>query len=139
MKLIPTLALVTLGALMALPHAQAQDMALKAKIPFGFSVASKPLPPGEYIISSPTRGLIRFASTTTDAAAMVATVRGFHDHGRNSKIVFERYGDRYFLRRVDCPVAASINVEIPEWKAEKKARLQEAKLDRGEEILISAE
>ncbi len=137
MKRIPTLSLIILAALSAIP-AIAQGVVLKADIPFGFTVGDTYMPAGQYIISSPYAGIVRVANETKNVAATVSDIHDFNDPGRGSKLVFEKYGERYFLHHVLCPTTASLNVDIPEWNGEKKARTREAKLDHGEQILIAA-
>lgn len=138
MKWIPTLALLTLMVLIALPGAMAQGVALKADIPFAFTVGDTPLPAGEYTVSAPVAGLIRIANEQTGDAATVSISHGNHDSGRDSKLLFNRYGDRYFLHRIFCPTTNAMNVDIPVWSREKKARSLEARLDTGEQILVAA-
>lgn len=136
MKRIPTLSLIILAALSAIP-AIAQGVELKADVPFGFTVGDTYMPAGHYTLSSPVSGIVRVANDDTNAATTVSDTHGFADPGHGSKLVFEKYGERYFLHHVLCPTTVSLNVDIPEWKSEKKAR-REAKLDRGEQILIAA-
>jgi hypothetical protein len=138
MKRIPALVLIALAVLITVPGALAQGVALKANIPFGFNVGDTPMPPGDYTISSPVSGLIRIANDRNRAETAVAVRRGVHDSGPDSKLVFERYGGLYFLNRIHCPITSSMNVEIPEWNAEKKARSREAKLDIGERVVVAA-
>lgn len=137
MKRIPTLSLIILAALSAIP-AIAQGVVLKADVPFGFTVGDTYLPAGHYTVSSPSSGIIRVANEDTNGAATVSTIHGFKDPGNGSKLVFEKWGERYFLHHVLCPTTASMNVDIPEWNAEKRARTREAKLEHGEQILIAA-
>ena len=139
MKRIPTLPLLILAALSAIPAAQAQSVVLKADVPFGFSVGDTAMPAGEYSISAPYSGVLRIANDTKNIAATVASLHGYVDPGKGSKLVFQKYGNRYFLHRVLCPTTTSMNVDIPTWNAEKIARrTREAKLDQGETILIAA-
>jgi hypothetical protein len=137
MKRIPTLSLIILAALSAIP-AIAQGVVLKADVPFGFNVGDTYMPAGHYTLSSPDSGIVRVANNDSNAAATVSTIHGNTDPGHGSKLVFEKFGDRYFLHGILCPTTVSLNVNIPSWKAEKRARSQEAKLDRGETILIAA-
>ena len=137
MKRIPTLSLIILAALTAIP-AIAQGVVLKADIPFGFTVGDTYLPAGHYTLSSPMSGIVRVANENTNAVSTVSTTHGFTDPGHASKLVFEKYGDRYFLHHVLCPTTVSLNVDIPEWNGEKRTRAREAKLEHGEQILIAA-
>ena len=137
MKRILALALLAIAALIALPGAQAQ-VALKVDIPFAFTVGDTPLPAGAYTVSSPLSGLIRITNDSTHDMATVGTSHGSHDAGRNSKLQFNRYGDRYFLHRIFCPASVAMNVDIAVWSREKKARSMEAKLNNSEQILVAA-
>jgi hypothetical protein len=137
MKRIPTLSLIILAALSAIP-AIAQGVVLKADIPFGFTVGDTYMPAGHYTLSSPVSGVVRVSNNESNAASTVSTTHGNTDPGHGSKLVFEKYGERYFLHRVLCPTTVSMNVDIPEWNSEKRARTREAKLEHGEPILVAA-
>jgi hypothetical protein len=54
-------------------------------------------------------------------------------------LVFDKYGNQYFLRHVLCPTVASLNVDLAQGKAEKKAhsRSLEANLHNPEETLVA--
>jgi hypothetical protein len=138
MKWFPTLALLTLVVLIALPGAMAQGVALKADIPFAFTVGDTPLPAGEYTISSPLSGVVRISNDRTRDTATVGTSHGNHDAGHSPKLQFNRYGDRFFLHRIYCSSAVAMNVDIAVWSREKKARSMEARLNQSEQILVAA-
>jgi hypothetical protein len=139
MKRIPTLALFALAVLTAIPGAMAQDAAVKAKIPFGFAVGQTYMPAGEYTISSPVSGFVRIANNSSNLAAMAPARHAFPGSPSDSKLVFERYGDRYFLHRVLCPTTSRLTVDLTPGKWEKTVQGHEAKLDQGEEVLVAAE
>ncbi len=72
-----------------------------ADIPFEFSLANKVMPAGHYeITTSPTYVLV--SSYATGAAAFSAANRDAEAYSRGSegKLVFNRYGDKYFLAAV---------------------------------------
>ena len=71
MKRIPTLSLIILAALSAIP-AIAQGVVLKADVPFGFTVGDTYMPAGHYRLSSPSSGVIRVANEDTNAASTTA-------------------------------------------------------------------
>jgi hypothetical protein len=70
-----------------------------ADIPFSFSVNGATLPPGEYRISPgvPAPGLVVLRGTRAVLAVTIPT--GIRDD-REPHLVFQRYGDEYFLREV---------------------------------------
>lgn len=138
MKLFPAVALLSLVAVSAIHGASAQDRALKANIPFNFTIGESSLPAGRYIISAPVAGLVRVVSEDRRLTATVVASKGYNETKGSSKLVFDKYEDQYFLHRIICPTAGRMNVEIAAWKSEKRARSREAKLETGEHILVAA-
>jgi hypothetical protein len=130
MKRITTLALLSVAVLIAVPVTNAQ-VQLKANVPFAFTAADKPLPAGEYTISSPDRGLVRLVSSEQGAIATVPVAKSYTDPSGKNLLVFAKYGNQYFLRQVLSPTTERLNVNIPMFNREKKAR-------SGEGILIAA-
>jgi hypothetical protein len=140
MKRISALALLAIASMAACSGAIGQQPALKATIPFDFAVGDNWMPAGEYTISAPYRHVVQLRSADLTKTATIVSLQS-HDESRSgSKLVFDKYGDQYFLRSVLCPSIASLNLEVAQWKAEKKARSRflEATLHNGEEILVAA-
>jgi len=74
---------------------------LKADIPFKFTVGDTQLPSGEYFVKKLHSGVIQVQGKSS---AFVMTTGG--DGGNTSggsKLVFNRYGDQYFLSRIWAP------------------------------------
>jgi len=140
MKRISALALLTIASMATCTGAIGQQSVIKAKIPFDFTVGNTWMPAGEYTISSPERQIIQVRSADLAKTARIASSQSFHESGSGSKLVFDKYGDQYFLHRVLCPSAASLNLDLTKGKAEKNARSHslEAKLPNGEEVLVAA-
>ena len=92
---------LTLVAVLMVPAAQAQTITLKADIPFDFVVGEKRLPQGEYLVKpfSPTATMIQSNDTRSSAIVLTSAVSApkAMDVG---KLVFNRYGDQYFLSRI---------------------------------------
>ena len=140
MKRISTIGLLTIASLAACTGAIAQQPALKANIPFDFTVGDTWMPAGEYTISLPLRQIVQLRSADLAKTATIATSQSFHESDSGSKLVFDKYGDQYFLHRVLCPTVTSLNLDLPQGKAEKQARSRslEAKLHNGEETMVAA-
>jgi hypothetical protein len=68
------------------------------------------------------------------------STHSYNESDSGSKLVFDKYGDQYFLHRVLCPSITSLNLDVPQGAAARKARSRflEAKLYKGEEILVAA-
>jgi hypothetical protein len=90
-------------ALAVTTFASAQTIKVKVKVPFGFIVNRATLPAGEYVVQSVddlgkvlairdldtnTTNLVAFNSCTSLVSAS------------QSKLIFHRYGDRYFLNQI---------------------------------------
>ena len=92
---------LTLVAWLMVPATQAQSIMLKADIPFNFVVGDKQLPSGEYHVKQLQPGVIQVQDKVTRSSAIVMTT-GVQT-GKTSdvgKLVFNRYGDNYFLSRI---------------------------------------
>ena len=97
------MSLATLGLLALLATGSAfGQQGMTFDIPFEFRVGTSVMPAGEYkVTQSPNSGLTNIACETCKVDVRVLT----HTGGRNgapnqSRLVFNRYGDRYFLASV---------------------------------------
>ena len=75
---------------------------VKANIPFDFTVANKTLPAGAYTVApTSTQGvsLIRCEDCRASELFLTNSVQARREQGQ-TKLVFRRYGDRYFLAQV---------------------------------------
>jgi len=140
MNRISAIGLLTIASLATCTGAIAQQPALRANIPFDFTVGNTWMPAGEYTITSPYQHLVQLRGADLANTASIVSLQSYEESGSGSKLVFDKYGERYFLHRVLCPSTASLNLEIPQGKAEKRARSRslEAKLHNGEETMVAA-
>ena len=138
MNRISAIGLLTIASLATCTGAIAQQ--LKANIPFDFTVGNTWMPAGEYTISSPLHQVVQVRSVDLSKIATIVGSQGYNESSSGNKLVFDKYGEQYFLHRVLCPSTASLNLEIPQGKAEKRARSRslEAKLHNGEETMVAA-
>jgi hypothetical protein len=102
--MIRTLVTVTLVVSSVSILAVAQNRPLvRAKIPFGFTVANKQLPAGNYTISRTANSnqivLIR-SEKGGDAVYSLSNSRQASSVSGETKLVFRRYGDQYFLSQM---------------------------------------
>jgi len=103
-RIISKLMVLILLSVAGVGVAQAQvTERLKANIPFSFYVGDKQLPAGEYVIQvkDPLVGVIEVSSVRGKEVALCTT----HNARMNSapahgELIFDRYGDMYFLERV---------------------------------------
>lgn len=126
-----------LASLFAAGHASAQDHVIKADIPFDFTVGGKLLPSGTYLVTSSTD--MSHVIQIRDPQGSVAVFSSAYDSGNESKtnkLIFNRYGDQYFLSEVLCS-SAHMNVQIPRSKLEKRVRSQEAQLQSDNQTFVA--
>ena len=75
---------------------------MKVNIPFAFGVEDHSLPAGEYLVFTVTpERSIRIVSTDGKHSAIVNTLPNYASlPSENSRLVFHRYGNEYFLAQV---------------------------------------
>jgi hypothetical protein len=102
------------------PATQAQSIMLKADIPFDFLVGDKRLPSGQYHVKSLNPVLTQIESKDARSTAIVLTTgmqaAKISDVG---KLVFNRYGDQYFLSKIWAPSSNS-GRELPKSHLERE-------------------
>lgn len=99
---IPLTVLILAGALATSAQAQSGSaQRIVASIPFTFNVGKTSLPAGKYTITvlNPTsdRRILQVRSANGRSSAMIMTTGVIGDISENSKLVFERDGDRYYF------------------------------------------
>ena len=99
---IPLTVIILAGALATSVQAQSgSSQRIIASIPFTFNVGKTSLPAGKYTITvlNPTsdRRILQVRSANGRSSAMVMTTGVIGDVSENSKLVFEREGDRYYF------------------------------------------
>jgi len=127
MKRITAIALFAAATTLGLGTAFAQGYAVRATMPFDFTVGSKTLPAGNYKINNFHSDLIEIQNLDKDASVLSVT---FSDDAQSKNggavLIFDKCGDQYFLREVLAGSAGSMNVNLPLSKAEQRARQQES-------------
>ena len=134
MKQFPVTALLILAGACTAASLQAQSHEVRADIPFSFAVGSKQLPAGHYTFLTGPSDTIVTRNTDNEAVILSRTEKAFHAVGYLNVLVFNKYGDDYFLREIRCPSIA-MNVEIPKSKLEKQIRVQAAWLGSNQTLL----
>ncbi len=102
---------------------------IRAEIPFDFMVGNKRLPKGEYLIESVgDSGTLTIRHAKRGKAVTFNTIRHKPTDSPKSKLVFNRYGDQYFLARIWDGSSETV-LKLNKSKAEKRI----AKLAKKEE------
>lgn len=138
MKRIGAIALLTIVTLVAATGLVAQQPVLKANIPFNFTVGDTSMPAGEYTISSVESRMVKIESADRQHVGWVAALRSHQESETGSQLVFDKYGEFYFLHRILSPTLTSLNLDVVSGKVEKRVRTQEVQLQTGEQTLVAA-
>lgn len=138
MKPTRAIALLSVALLSATTGVLAQERAVMANVPFKFMVGTKLLPAGKYTISSPLSGVVQIKSADGQIASRLVAVQSYHESNGGTELIFNRYGDRYFLHRILCPSTSRLNLDVPSSKSERKSRMREVKLQGDEQTLVAA-
>jgi hypothetical protein len=134
MKRFSVMALVVLGGAFTAASMQAQNHEVRADLPFSFAVGSKQFPAGHYTFLTGPRYTTVIPNTGNEILILSRTEEAFHAVGYLNILVFNKYGDDYFLREIRSPSIA-MNVEIPQSKLEKQIRVQAAGLGPNQTLL----
>ena len=90
------------AAVLAAPAVRADDVTVKAKVPFDFQVGDRQLPSGEYrfVLRADPAMLLVYSAQTGQHLATV--LRGPLAGGREarSQLAFDRHGKQHFLKSV---------------------------------------
>jgi hypothetical protein len=97
-QIVRTLSVVLLAA--AGVFAQGSQK-LNVQIPFGFHIGNTNLPAGSYIVDEAAQHVLRLRSADAKSSVMIQSLRVEKlDPSPVGKLVFNRYGDEYFLSQV---------------------------------------
>jgi hypothetical protein len=111
---------LTIGSLASAPHALAQSTAMaEVTIPFTFQTDHQTFAAGTYRIDRESDHVVLLKGPGNSYGLIVmndAVNLRLADHG---KLVFDRYGDKYFLRQI-WTAGTSIGLECPKSRAEKQ-------------------
>ena len=121
-------AVPALAALLATPMVFAQDEYLKANIPFDFVVSNRTLPAGTYTVQCKGGSHSVILRGVDVKAALIAITQSTSAAKlpREGMLIFNRYGNSYFLAEVWRPGNPNGNA-LPKSKTEREVAAQAAK------------
>jgi len=116
-RTLVTFSAASLFVVFAGARAQAQTPILKVEIPFAFTAGLKEMPAGTYDVMRPdgTQSMIEVRGLNGGAFALSPT-REASTGNEETRLVFDRYDNKYFLRAVWFP--GEDGYALPETKAE---------------------
>jgi len=140
---IPMAIIILAGVLTA--GAQAQTSSAQkviATIPFEFNVGETRLPAGKYTITvaNPTsdRKILQIRNANGRSSAMVVTTNVLGNAADDTKVVFHRYGDRYFFAQAQIAGDATSLAAIKS-KAERAEKQTLARARKKSVVVILGE
>ncbi len=136
MKRITAVILFSIATFITTGSALAQAQTIEAKIPFAFIVHSRVLPAGTYRIHSVGANLVEVRAKDNSVAETSTTYTDNNGSGTDNTVIFNKYGDQYFLREILCD-SAIIRSTLPASKLEKLVQIQEARLRITEQTVAS--
>jgi len=119
----------------AIAAASAQTIA-KADIPFSFRVGSAQMPAGEYNIKIPEAGQVWIGEVNGRASALALALTNTGSTAAPSKLVFDRYGDQYFLHELRTANNAP-EMTLSHSKLEKRLQREEAYRAQESQTLVA--
>ena len=135
MKRSASIALFALVSFATVGFVSAQERAVKADVPFDFTVGNKLVPAGAYTISAVWDNVIEIQNRDAHVALLSRT-NPDDKQSKNGKLVFTKYGDQYFLSEILC-TSADMNMAVPASKAEQRAHDQQASLQNATQVYVA--
>jgi hypothetical protein len=118
------LAFILLFAATSIPvtsHAQTRLTQARIDVPFAFDYGSAHFSPGAYILDMQNPNIMQLHGRSHSALAMTATESNHHAKMlKTGQVVFEKYGDRYFLQEVEV-ANSTTHLSVYQTKWQKRA------------------
>jgi len=140
---IPMAVMLFVGVLAAGAQAQTSSaQKVVANIPFTFNVGQTELPAGKYTITvvnpSSDRKVLQIRNADGRLSAMIQTTSVLRNAADDAKLVFHRYGDRYFFAQAQMAGDATSLAAVKS-KAERAERDALAKAGKKSVVVTIAE
>lgn len=138
MKRITASFLFAFAGIVGTHAALAQEHPIRATVPFAFTVGSKQLPAGTYSINPVRDNVVAIENWKTQTSILSPVSSDSTQPSKGAQLVFDKYGDQYFLREV-LGGPAAINASLPASKSEDRARHQQTMAENHSQISIPAQ
>lgn len=118
--------IIVASSLVFLPiaHGQTTSHTMSVNVPFGFELGNRHFAPGVYKVTTPLQNIVELQGGSNVGMIMTYDGQG-NSATKTTKIVFDRYGDHYFLRQIWFNSYETAYLECPESKAEKQTKRSE--------------
>jgi hypothetical protein len=136
MKRITAIALLAIANFALAGTSFAQSEAVRANVPFDFTVGKQLLPAGTYTIKAKSSGLIVIRNYDKPITVLTIAEPDGNKSPNRGKLMFHKYGDQYFLSEILCD-SAGMDVAFRPSKVEKRVQLQQAMVHPSSEVFIA--
>ena len=125
MKHLTAIVLFIAATFITAGKAIAQDYAVRATIPFNFTVNGSQLPAGNYTLGSDITNprIVKISDRTQHVHVMALAMPSADEKRKANQLVFHKYGNQYFLCEIRSQ-ESEINVQLATSKQEKRARTE---------------
>lgn len=130
--------LLTIAGLSTVKAQTSGRTELRANIPFAFSVGEKSFPAGEYTVRctnpASTGNVLQLRNKHGNSSVLVHTSSVIGKTQDNARLVFNRYGDRYFFAQAWLP-ADNTGMQAPKSRSERATAKELASIERATETV----
>ena len=138
MKALYTIAL-SVGLLLTAAAANAQEVTMRAHVPFDFVVGDQILPAGEYLVQPELSGTAILVIRSSDGNRTASTITYSYGGGKpweKTELVFHHVAQRYILAQVQVQGFAA-GRQLPKNRAEAEAETQLSQ--KADNVVVLAE
>lgn len=136
-KMYLSLTALVLALAVNLAFGQSSSMT-KANVPFAFSIEQNAMEAGQYSITI-TDHVLRIRNDSTNKAVTLMAQTEESAKPQNTRLVFHKYGDSYFLAEVwhSTGQAGASGIELPASKAEQETRAAYKDASGATEVIVA--
>jgi len=116
------------------PAVVAQTTDTITRVPFAFTIGKTEMPRDTYRVSPPSGHLDVFMISSYRHSAVLLSQPDGREKDARPRLVFKRYGDRYFLREVRLP--GNTGFSLPESREERDVADRLASTARPEIVVV---
>jgi len=136
MNRIIAIALLAFAGVASGGSALAQEPGVRATIPFDFAIGNNVLPAGHYQIVAQSHNLVQVRNRDYGTTSWIVALPGDSGGRNDGKLVFDKYGDQYFLISASS-ASAGLSIVISPSRLEKQVRDREARVGAPQQTLIA--
>jgi len=107
----------------SLAMGQTVSTTIVAKVPFEFVIGNQVMPAGDWVVQAQSGDILALRNYDARKSVLAASMRDDEKPENRTVLVFERYGDQYFLSQIKVE-NTNLTYKLPKGRAEKELRAQ---------------